>query len=105
MLDCMDWILIVGFIFLAVALITEVALRKWCVGGTKGRPESPPRLKIPNDCLEDDSNFIVELQHPDGDVIRVLIPVDSDHWTWQYRWRPGRDEPFGLNLVCSGHYT
>jgi hypothetical protein len=64
------------------------------------------RLKIPTECPKDSYNFIVDLECPDGSIVRVAIPIDSDSYTGRCSrvlgpWTP----PVGLNLVCSDHYT
>jgi hypothetical protein len=66
------------------------------------------RLKLPADYPTDldGYNYVVEFGYPNGRVLRVLVPVDSDVWDRNYeRVYGGPDEPFGLNLVCPGHYT
>ena len=74
--------------------------------GTKGQP-ALGQLKIPADCRTDPHtrDFIVDWEHPDGNVISVLIPIDSAYWKPASTRIGGREEPFGLNLVCPGHYT
>ena len=123
MLDFMDWVLIAGFILLAVAVSTEIALRKWRNndGGdddgdthTRGMQEvfaamyggGGTRLKIPADCPKTDFDFIVDLECPDGSIARVLIPIDPH--TWEGRGSRTLDNdarPVGLNLAYPGHYT
>lgn len=53
-----------------------------------------------------DDNYMVEVKHPSGKVIQILIPMDPetfvDHTRVGSRKKP--DAPYGLNLVCLGHY-
>jgi hypothetical protein len=109
MLDFMDWVAVVGFITLAVALsiaaIGEVVL---CIRGTKDQPdpEGLSRLKIPADCPKCSYDYIVDLECPDGTVVRVKIPIDPNSYTGKCSRVSGpSDPPVGLNLVCSDHYT
>ena len=109
MLDSiMDWsvrFILLGVVFsVGVAFGMEVILKFMpACGGTKDQP-APGHLKIPADCPRLDRDYVVELQYPDGEVIRVLVPADSRYWKYQRKRICGRNKPFGLNLVCSGHY-
>ena len=63
-------------------------------------------LKIPADCPKNKHDFIVDLECPDGGVVRVEIPIDSNSREGQRSRVFGPcDPPIGLNLVCPGHYT
>ncbi len=50
----------------------------------------------------DEYDYVVRLKRPNGVEIEILVPVaDEDRFV-----DVGRPSgPFGLNLVCSGHYT
>ncbi|MHC4301959.1 MAG: hypothetical protein ACYS7Y_32250 [Planctomycetota bacterium] len=68
------------------------------------------RLIIPPICPKDKPdghNYVVDLECPEGGIIRLLIPVDPDSYEGRCaRIVPGKcEEPVGLNLVCGGHYT
>lgn len=66
------------------------------------------RVPIPEHCPKDEhgKNFVVELECPDGGVVRVLIPADSKCYEAAIsRAVDNFSQPIGLNLVCPGHYT
>jgi hypothetical protein len=59
--------------------------------------------RVEGDITEQD--FVVRLQRPDGTIIEVLIPdAMPDHYT-RIGQADAQQEPYGLNLVCRGHYT
>lgn len=49
---------------------------------------------------ESERSWIVPIEYPDGKVIKVLIPIPGEYW-----FDPADNTCWGLNLVCSGHYT
>jgi len=59
-------------------------------------------------CREDDygTDYIVDLERPDGSVVSVLIPKEgSDNHSNRVVITNDPENPFGLNLVCDGHYA
>ena len=110
MLDCivvcvagaLIFILVVGFIAIFRGIKAESRI------GEKDQPDpgSPTSLKIPADCPKTDYDFIVDLECPDGTVVRVAIPIDAGSYEGRCSRTPGEHaSPVGLNLVCAGHYT
>jgi len=52
-----------------------------------------------------DFDFVVDFRRPDGSIVTVLIPdVQPDHYS-RVGQADAQQEPYGLNLVCRGHYT
>ena len=49
-------------------------------------------------------DYIAHLRRPDGVVIKVLIPREGSIYDRMADW-DGVSSPYGLNLVCDGHYT
>ena len=106
----LDFIVCIAVAFLVAIMgcLLALAFDKVLRIGERDQPdlESLACLKIPADCLKSRHNFIVDLECPDGTVVRVAIPSDSD----SYEGRCSRvcselDRPVGLNLICPGHYT
>lgn len=63
-------------------------------------------LKIPPDCPKIGPDFIVDLECPDGTVVRVAIPADSNSGEGLCsRVSDTFPGPVGLNLICPGHYN
>jgi hypothetical protein len=60
---------------------------------------------VPSRCGVSEFDFIVRCQRPDGTLVAALIPdVLPAHYT-RIGDADENQEPYGLNLVCSGHYT
>ena len=100
MITCSAVAFLVAILGCFLALALDKVLRKY-----QPDPESPC-LKIPADCPKTDYDFIVDLECPDGTVVRVAIPIDAG--SYEGRCSRARDEheiPVGLNLVCPGHHT
>ena len=52
------------------------------------------------------NNFVVRLRRPDGVEVSVAIPDGNDDETEKVVLEHSDDAyPFGLNMVCGGHYT
>lgn len=49
------------------------------------------------DCKTTEDDYIIEVIHPSGKTIQILIPIDGS--------RIYEGNPYGLNMVCDGHYT
>lgn len=67
-----------------------------------------PRIVRILHCREDEcgTNYIVHLGRPDGSVVSVLIPKEgSDNHSSRVVIKNDPENPFGLNLVCDGHYS
>ena len=102
----MGWAAVVGFSTLA-AVLSLAAFDRLCRGRWVSHdPEEPVRLKIPADCPKIGSDFIVDLECPDGGIVRVLIPSDAkSHEGICSRICDNDHCPVGLNLISPGHYT
>ena len=84
----------------------EVELTRMGGEENQSAPEGLARLKIPSECPKTDHDFIVDLECPDGTIVRVSIPLDADSYEGRCsRVSSKHDSPVGLNLVCPGHYT
>ena len=100
------------FTFLVVA--ESIKRAKIEVELTRGGEEDqsyhwgPGCLKIPADCPKTGDDFIVDLECPDGTVVRVRVTSPSDANSYEGRCSLAHNEftpPVGFNYVGSGHYT
>tara|TARA_R110002020_G_scaffold260388_1_gene474625 strand:+ start:868 stop:1044 length:177 start_codon:yes stop_codon:yes gene_type:complete len=42
------------------------------------------------------ADYTIKIEKPSGEYMKVLIPKD---------FQGNEDVPYGLNMVCDGHYT
>ena len=59
-------------------------------------------------CREDNcgTDYIVDMERPDGSVVSVMVPKEGlNNHASRVVTKNDPENPFGLNLVCDGHYS
>ena len=67
-----------------------------------GLPDNPQETIPLVTCGRTEYDYIVRLQRPNGTEIEILVPIEDEARFVDVGHPSG---PFGLNLVCAGHYT